>query len=83
MITEDDEFERIERELKYKLPRTQKTITADDDDDTQVYKRPWVSLTNAEIQAIYLQHHNQYAECVSVNFGYEKAIEAKLKEKNL
>ena len=35
-----------------------------------------------EIDKIYEAHHNQYGECESVNFGYERAIEAKLKEKN-
>jgi hypothetical protein len=51
-----------------------------------LYERPpareWVGLTDEEIDAIYEQHHNQYAECISVNFGYERALEAKLKEKN-
>ena len=45
-------------------------------------QRPWVGLTDEEREAIYELHHNQYAECESVNFGYEKAIEAKLREKN-
>jgi hypothetical protein len=45
-------------------------------------KREWVSLTDEEFDDIYEQHHNQYAECISVNFGYERAIEAKLREKN-
>ena len=45
-------------------------------------QRTWVGLTDEEIDAIYEQHHNQYGECESVNFGYERAIEAKLKEKN-
>jgi hypothetical protein len=45
-------------------------------------QRPWVGLTDEEIDSIYEQHHNQYAECISVNFGYERAIEAKLKELN-
>ena len=45
-------------------------------------QRPWVRLTDEEIDAIYEQHHNQYGECESPNFGYERAIEAKLKEKN-
>jgi len=44
--------------------------------------RPWVGLTNEEIEAIYLQHHNQYCECESPNWGYERAIEQALKEKN-
>ena len=39
-------------------------------------------LTDEEIDKIYEAHHNQYGECESVNFGYERAIEAKLKEKN-
>ena len=45
-------------------------------------QRPWVGLTDEELDAIYLQHHNQYAECESPNWGYERAIEALLKEKN-
>ena len=45
-------------------------------------QRPWVDLTDKEIDAIYLQHHNQYGECESPNFGYERAIEAKLKKRN-
>jgi hypothetical protein len=45
-------------------------------------QRTWVGLTDEEIDVIYEQHHNQYGECESVNWGYERAIEAKLKEKN-
>ena len=45
-------------------------------------QRTWVGLTDEEIDVIYEQHHNQYGECESVNLGYERAIEAKLKEKN-
>jgi len=53
-----------------------------DDDDIQVYKRPWVGLTDKEIDVIYEQHHNQYGECESPNFGYERAIEDTLRIKN-
>ena len=45
-------------------------------------QRPWVGLTDEDIDVIYLQHHNQYGECESPNWGYERAIEAKLKERN-
>jgi hypothetical protein len=45
-------------------------------------QRTWVGLTDEEVDKIYEAHHNQYGECESVNFGYERAIEAKLKEKN-
>jgi hypothetical protein len=44
--------------------------------------RQWVGLTDEEIDVIYEAHHNQYGECETPNFGYERAIEAKLKEKN-
>jgi hypothetical protein len=45
-------------------------------------KREWVGLTDEEIDALYLQHHNQYGECESPSWGYERAIEQALKEKN-
>jgi hypothetical protein len=45
-------------------------------------QRQWVGLTDEEMDDIYEKHHNQYGECESPNFGYERAIEAKLKEKN-
>jgi uncharacterized protein YeaC (DUF1315 family) len=45
-------------------------------------QRPWVGLTDEQIDVIYEQHHNQYGECESPNFGYERAIEAKSKELN-
>lgn len=53
---------------------------ADEDDDIQVYKRPWVGLTDEEIESAYWD----YMEIATQN-GFEKtvkAIEAKLKEKN-
>jgi hypothetical protein len=40
----------------------------------------WVGLTDEEIDNIYEQHHNQYGQPEFLN--YERAIEAKLKEKN-
>ena len=42
MNTEEDEFRRIEHEAKRRAAQ-------DDDDDTQVYVKPWVGLTDAEI----------------------------------
>ena len=46
----------------------------DDDDDTQVYKRPWIRLTDEEIALIKANYpHFQ---------GFVRAIEAKLREKN-
>jgi len=74
MNTEEDEFRRIEREaLRLWAAQT------DDDDDTQVYAKPWVGLTVEEIWQMVNDctiggdlHADKFA----------RAIEAKLKEKN-
>ena len=47
-----------------------------------VAPRQWVGLTAEEINALYIQHHNQFGECLSGDWGYERDLEAKLKEKN-
>ena len=65
MNSEEDEFRRIEREA---LRRAQ----AAEDDDTQVYVKPWVGLTEDEA---FVCRGRDYFETY-------KAIEAKLKEKN-
>lgn len=67
MTPEDEEFERIAREIQ----RNSK-----EDDDIQDYKRPWVGLTDGEQQQAYEQWQND-------GWGvFYNAIEAKLKEKN-
>jgi hypothetical protein len=47
-----------------------------DDDDTQVYKRPWVGLTDDEVYKIAFALEGEHWRKVA------DAIEAKLKEKN-
>jgi hypothetical protein len=47
----------------------------DDDDDTQVYKKPWVGLTDAEVDNIVAYPWGETKNWI-------KAIENKLKEKN-
>ena len=64
MNTEEDEFKRIEREA---LRRA-----AQDDDDTQVYVKPWVGLTEEEA---FVCRARDYFETY-------KAIEAALRSKN-
>jgi hypothetical protein len=44
-------------------------------------ERPWVGLTDREIDDLYCEHHDDYGYQLSAT-GYERAIEAKLKEKN-
>jgi hypothetical protein len=53
----------------------------DDDDDIQDYVRPWVGLTDREIDELWISHHDDFGNPLSAT-GYERAIEAKLKEKN-
>ena len=67
MTEEDEEFQRIEREAKMRR-------MAEEDDDIQVYKKPWVNLTVDEL--IDLEHKHLSHE------NLVRAIEAKLKEKN-
>ena len=67
MSEEDEEFQRLEREAKMRR-------MAEEDDDTQVYKKPWVNLTVDELidlERKHLSHEN-----------LTRAIEAKLREKN-
>ena len=44
-------------------------------------KREWVGLTDDEWQALYIHHHDTSGHTDS-QWGYEFAIQAKLKEKN-
>ena len=54
----------------------------EEDDDIQDYKRPWVGLTDEEIDAIYWQHQNSCGEYEVDIWPYERAIEQALKAKN-
>ena len=47
----------------------------------QKMKREWVGLTDEEIDELYETHHNEYGYPLTLS-GYERAIEAKLREKN-
>ena len=69
---EDEEFERIERESGWR----KRQIMAEDDDDIQDYKKPWVGLTDEEIQECL---KGLPTETIDV---YARRIEAKLRSKN-
>ena len=51
----------------------------EDDDDIQDYKRPWVGLTNNELQPICDEYRIIFGSWAE---DFARAIEAKLKEKN-
>jgi hypothetical protein len=72
MTPEDEEFERISREIRR---------NAAEDDDIQDYKKPWVGLTDEEIADC---AEKMEASDPTDSFWREffRGIEAKLKEKN-
>ena len=77
MNTEDSEFERIEAEAK------RRAQAAEDDDDTQVYVKPWVGLTDAEIWSAVDRIGTSDSDVNPYQIlNNARAIEAKLKEKN-
>ena len=67
MNSEEDEFKRIEAEAKRRAAR-------DEDDDTQVYKKPWQGLTDEDMRDPKTQNFD---------FIYgARWAETKLKERN-
>lgn len=66
----------------------------EDDDDTQVYKRPWVGLTDEEVQFYALKHsklinvgyykmtHTNVVTEAFDSTGFYKEVSAVLKERN-
>jgi hypothetical protein len=70
MTPEDEEFERISREIRR---------NAAEDDDIQDYKKPWVGLTPEELNMI--SNSMKTWNSFSITDVYF-AIEKKLKEKN-
>lgn len=80
MNNEDDEFKRIEAEaLRLWAAQT-------DDDDTQVYAKPWVGLTDEEIESAISDGFARGLDDGNVSnqtvINYVRGIEAKLKERN-
>jgi len=85
MNTEEDEFKRIEREALRRAAR-------DEDDDTQVYAKPWVGLTIEEIETTWSQlwrdinqmklASDDRPQKETIIFLFARAIEAALRSKN-
>ena len=77
MTEEDEEFQRIEREAEMRR-------MAEEDDDTQVYKKPWVDLTETQIQNIYYKVVDEHrgAPMPWGQVVFAQAVQAALKELN-
>jgi len=82
---EDDEFERIQMESGWR----KRQIMAEDDDDIQDYKKPWVGLTDEEVYEIYEaterlvgEHWDGGGTILMFPTTLYEAFEIKLKSKN-
>ena len=80
MTEEDEEFQRLEREVEMRRMVVRRML--EEDDDTQVYKKPWVGLTRDEQGFVYDSLHNATSRKDSFWVDFATAIEARLKEKN-
>ena len=77
MTEEDEAFNNIERQAKQRKEAVKAAMRrAEDDDDIQVYQRPWVGLTDEERNALL------HLTITHSAIDFAKACEAKLKEKN-
>ena len=72
---EDEEFERIEKESGWR----KRQIIAEDDDDIQDYKKPWVGLTSTEIEYLSQKWRIIYGNWVT---EFVEEIEEILRSKN-
>ena len=75
MTEEDEAFNDIERQAKQRKEAVKAAMRrAEDDDDIQIYQRPWVGLTFQEQQEALLNTHSFHEALIKA--------EKKLKEKN-
>ena len=80
---EDEAFNDIERQAKQRKEAVKAAMRrAEDDDDIQIYQRPWVGLTRDEQGFVYQRLHNSTSRIDSFWVDFANAIEAELKEKN-
>jgi ElaB/YqjD/DUF883 family membrane-anchored ribosome-binding protein len=75
MNEEDEAFNEIERRAKQRMEAVRAAMRVEDD-DIQDYKKPWVGLTDDEVNDIVWSLPYEPSQ-VDI-----RAIEAKLKEKN-
>jgi len=87
MNSEEDEFKRIEAEAKRRAAVFKEIMywmgtNMDEDDDTQVYTKPWVGLTIEEIGDIFNNTPNPTEKVGPFVIRFARSIESKLKERN-
>ena len=90
MNEEDEAFNEIERQSQQRKEAVRAAMrSVEEDDDIQIYQRPWVGLTDEEVYEIYAsvqEEVNKHWENGGTTMMFPptlyKAIEAKLKELN-
>ena len=80
MTEEDEAFNEIERRAKQRMEAVRAAMRVEDD-DIQVYQRPWAGLT-ADEQSFVFDQVKQIVGSKPFWVRFADAIEAKLKEKN-
>jgi hypothetical protein len=80
---EDEAFNDIERQAKQRKESVRAAmLRVEEDDDIQDYKKPWVGLTDEEVELYWDWEDFQTGAGRSTIFEMVRDIEAKLKEKN-
>ena len=80
---EDEAFNEIERQAQQRKESVRAALRSmEEDDDIQIYQRPWVGLTRDEQSFVYSSLHSATSRKDSFWVDFANAIEAKLKEKN-
>lgn len=83
MNEEDEAFNDIERQAKQRKEAVKAAMRrAEDDDDIQVYQRPWVGLTDEERKEIWNVGEKKDQAWRALLIQAIHNIEAKLKDKN-
>ena len=81
MNEEDEAFNEIERQAKQRKESVKAAMLREEDDDIQDYKKPWVGLTDDEIDKAW-RSVDYTVPWEQHRIDIARAIEAKLKEKN-
>jgi len=81
MNEEDEAFNEIERKAKQRMEAVRAAMRVEDD-DIQEYKKPWIGLTDEEVELYWDWEDFQTGAGRSTILEMVRDIEAKLKEKN-
>ena len=81
MNEEDEAFNEIERKAKQRMEAVRAAMRVEDD-DIQDYKKPWVGLTDDEVELYWDWEDFQCGCGPSTLFAMVRDIESRLKERN-